>query len=81
MRNFSTCKDAMKQFNTKQKPVGKGHISTILARESTDRRSTTNLHHRSTSVRNQNPLDPDGYARAIDGHALHISRVDIADIL
>ncbi|KAF2559604.1 hypothetical protein F2Q68_00015611 [Brassica cretica] len=25
--------------------------------------------------------DPDGYARAIDGHALHISRVDIADIL
>lgn len=25
--------------------------------------------------------DPDGYARAIDGHALHVSREDIADIL
>ncbi|KAF2543790.1 hypothetical protein F2Q70_00035648 [Brassica cretica] len=42
MRNFSTCKDVMKQINTK---------------------------------------DPDGYARAIDGHALQISREDIADIL
>ena len=25
--------------------------------------------------------DPDGYARAIDGHALQVSREDIADIL
>ncbi|KAF2599394.1 hypothetical protein F2Q68_00011226 [Brassica cretica] len=81
MRNFSTSKDVMKQINTKQKPVGKEHISAILTRESTARRSTTNINHQLTSVRNHHPLDPDGYARAIDGHALQISREDIADIL
>ncbi|KAG5398139.1 hypothetical protein IGI04_019953 [Brassica rapa subsp. trilocularis] len=43
-------------------------------------RSTTNLHHRSTSVQNHHPLDPDGYARAMDRHALQISREDIAEI-
>ncbi|KAF2573131.1 hypothetical protein F2Q70_00003651 [Brassica cretica] len=81
MRNFSTCKDVMKQINTKQKPVGKEHVSVILTRESTTRRSTTNIHHRSTSVRNHHPLNPDGYAREIDGHALQVSSEDIADIL
>ncbi|KAF2556992.1 hypothetical protein F2Q68_00015316 [Brassica cretica] len=41
-----------------------------------------NLHHRSTSVRNHHPLDPDGYARAVDdGHAMHVSREEIAEIL
>ncbi|KAF2537198.1 hypothetical protein F2Q68_00020685 [Brassica cretica] len=45
------------------------------------RQSTTNIHHRSTSVRNHHPLDPDGYARAIGGHALQVSREHIADIL
>ncbi|KAF3529960.1 hypothetical protein DY000_02039607 [Brassica cretica] len=35
----------------------------------------------SISVRNHHPLDSDGYTRAIDGHALHVSREDIADIL
>ncbi|KAF3509616.1 hypothetical protein F2Q69_00005916 [Brassica cretica] len=78
---FGTCKDVTKQINTKQKPVGKEHISAILARESTAHRSTTNIHHRSTFVRNNHPLDPDGYARAIDGHALQVSREDIAYIL
>ncbi|KAF3561058.1 hypothetical protein DY000_02015547 [Brassica cretica] len=81
MRNFSTCKDVMKQINTKQKPVGKEHVSVILTRESTTRRSTTNIHHRSTSVRNHHPLNPDGYAREIDGHALQVSSKDIADLL
>ncbi|KAF3594884.1 hypothetical protein DY000_02023992 [Brassica cretica] len=53
----------------------------ILSTKPTTNRSTTTLHHRSTSVRNHHPLDPDGYARAIDGYALHVSREDIVDIL
>ncbi|KAF3599932.1 hypothetical protein F2Q69_00035074 [Brassica cretica] len=81
IRNFSTCKDVMKKINTKQKPVGKEHVSDILTRESTARRSTTNLHHRSTSVRNHHPLNPYGYAREMDGHALQVSGEDITDIL
>ncbi|KAF3535747.1 hypothetical protein F2Q69_00022037 [Brassica cretica] len=36
MRNFLTCKDVMKQINTKQKPVGKEQVSAILAREDPD---------------------------------------------
>ncbi|KAF3561728.1 hypothetical protein DY000_02016153 [Brassica cretica] len=35
----------------------------------------------SHSFEKENRLEPDGYARAIDGHALQISREDIADIL
>ncbi|KAF3499514.1 hypothetical protein F2Q69_00042474 [Brassica cretica] len=37
-----------------------------------------------TSIDNRQipkPLDPDGYAKAIDGRTLHVSREDIADIL
>ncbi|KAF3555869.1 hypothetical protein F2Q69_00013324 [Brassica cretica] len=36
---------------------------------------------RSTAVQYQKPLDPNGYAKAIDGRTLHVSREDIADIL
>ncbi|KAF2576947.1 hypothetical protein F2Q68_00004605 [Brassica cretica] len=39
------------------------------------------IQHRSTSNINQKPLDPYGYARAIDGRTLYVSREDIADIL
>ncbi|KAF2545905.1 hypothetical protein F2Q70_00021858 [Brassica cretica] len=66
MRNFSTCKDAMKQINNEHKLLGKEHVSTILSIERTIRRSTTTLHHRSTSVRNQNPLRPEFGKRAYD---------------
>ncbi|KAF3522823.1 hypothetical protein F2Q69_00049444 [Brassica cretica] len=37
--------------------------------------------HFSHSIYRTNRMDPDGYARAIDGHALQVSRDDIADIL
>ncbi|KAF2615703.1 hypothetical protein F2Q70_00013361 [Brassica cretica] len=33
------------------------------------------------NLQNQKPLDPNGYAKAIDGRTLHVSREDIADIL
>ncbi|KAF2593620.1 hypothetical protein F2Q70_00043224 [Brassica cretica] len=81
IRNLSTCKDMMKQINTEQKLLGKEHVSAIHSTQPTACRSTTNLQHRSTSVQNHHPLDPYGYARGIDGHALQISRDDIADIL
>ncbi|KAF2535317.1 hypothetical protein F2Q70_00004689 [Brassica cretica] len=81
MRNFSTCKDVMKQINIKQKLLGKEHVSAILSTELSAHRLTKGIHHRSTSVQNQNPPDPDGCARPIDVHALKVSREDIADIL
>ncbi|KAF3508193.1 hypothetical protein F2Q69_00005766 [Brassica cretica] len=46
----------------------------------TNNRSTTTLQHRSITVQYRKPLDPDGYAKAIDGRTLHVSREDIADI-
>ncbi|KAF3525895.1 hypothetical protein F2Q69_00047790 [Brassica cretica] len=81
MRNFSTCEDVMEQINSKQKLLGKEHISAILPTEPTARRSMKSFHHRSTSVQNHNPLDPYGYAREIVGHVLQVSREDTADIL
>ncbi|KAF2550084.1 hypothetical protein F2Q68_00033783 [Brassica cretica] len=77
-----------KQIRKKQKLLGEEHISAIRSTElflhrSTSilqHRSTSTIQHRSTSVQNQNPLDPDGYAKAMDGHTLHVSREDIADI-
>uniref|UniRef100_M4F5M4 Uncharacterized protein n=1 Tax=Brassica campestris TaxID=3711 RepID=M4F5M4_BRACM len=81
MSNFSTCKDAMKQIRNKQHLLGKEHVSAIRLTERAVHRSTTILQHRSTFVQCQNPLDPDSYTRAIDGHILHLSRQDIADIL
>ncbi|KAF2545618.1 hypothetical protein F2Q70_00022371 [Brassica cretica] len=88
-RNFSTCKDAMKQIRIEQKLLGKEHVSAIqstgrVVNRSTSvfqHRSTSTIQHRSTSVQYQKPLDPDGYARAIDGRTLHVSREHIADIL
>ncbi|KAF3567348.1 hypothetical protein DY000_02014341 [Brassica cretica] len=53
------------------------HRSTLI----TNNRSTTTMLHRSTTIQYQTPLDPDGYAKAIDGRTLHVSREDIADIL
>ncbi|KAF2578225.1 hypothetical protein F2Q68_00005066 [Brassica cretica] len=81
MRNFSTCEDVMEQINSKQKLLGKEHISAVLPTEPTARRSMKSFHHRSTSVQNHNPLDPYGYAREIVGHVLQVSREDTADIL
>ncbi|KAF3526137.1 hypothetical protein F2Q69_00047789 [Brassica cretica] len=81
MRNFSTCEDVMEQINSKQKLLGKEHISAILPTEPTARRSMKSFHHRSTSVQNHNPLDPYGYAREIVGHVLQVSKEDTADIL
>ncbi|KAF2578222.1 hypothetical protein F2Q68_00005065 [Brassica cretica] len=81
MRNFSTCKDVMEQINSKQKLLGKEHISAILPTEPTARRSMKSFHHRSTSVQNHNPLDPYGYAREIVGHVRQVSKEDTADIL
>ncbi|KAF3568254.1 hypothetical protein DY000_02014933 [Brassica cretica] len=57
MRNFSTCKDVMKQINRKQQLLGKGHVSAILSTEPTTRRLMKIFHHRSTSVQKQNPLE------------------------
>ncbi|KAF2532543.1 hypothetical protein F2Q70_00030236 [Brassica cretica] len=54
-RNFSTCKDVMKQINNEQKLLGKVHVSAILSTDPTVHRSTTKLHHRSTSVPNHHP--------------------------
>ncbi|KAF3539552.1 hypothetical protein F2Q69_00022594 [Brassica cretica] len=95
MRNFSTCKDLMKLVNPKEKPVGKEHISAILARESTAHRSMPNIHHRSTSVRNHHPLrfhweekdeygvyrDDHGHARDVDGHIISVAKEDIRSLL
>ncbi|KAF3576058.1 hypothetical protein DY000_02030741 [Brassica cretica] len=39
------------------------------------------MQHRLTSVQYQTPLDPDGYAKAIDGRTLCVSREDIAGVL
>ncbi|KAF3537982.1 hypothetical protein F2Q69_00021424 [Brassica cretica] len=61
--------------------TGEKHISATIPTEPTVRQSTETLRHRSTSVRNHHTLDPDGYARAIDGHALQVSREEIVDIL
>ncbi|KAF3498148.1 hypothetical protein DY000_02052961 [Brassica cretica] len=87
MRNYSTCKDAMKYI--REMLLGDEHEPAIRSTEQDVHRSTSNLQHRSTmliqhrstSTINQKPLDPDGYARAIDGRTLHVSREDIADIL
>ncbi|KAF3503665.1 hypothetical protein F2Q69_00044317 [Brassica cretica] len=81
MRNFLTVKDAMKQIRNELKLLEKEHISAIRSTERFLHRSTSILQHRSTSVQNQKPLDPNGYAKAIDGHTMHVSREDIADIL
>ncbi|KAF3536705.1 hypothetical protein F2Q69_00022236 [Brassica cretica] len=88
-RNFSTCKDAMKHIRIEKKLLGKEHVSAIRStgravHRSTSiiqHRSTSTIQHRLTSVQYQKPLDPDGYARAIDGRILHVSREDIAYIL
>ncbi|KAF2578639.1 hypothetical protein F2Q68_00004446 [Brassica cretica] len=89
MRNFSTYKDEMKQIKIEQKLLVEEHISAIRSTEQSIHRSTLILQHRSTliiphrstSVQNQKSLDPDGYAKGIDGPTLHVSREDIADIL
>ncbi|KAF3544857.1 hypothetical protein DY000_02006567 [Brassica cretica] len=81
MRNFSTCKDAMKQIRNEHKLLGKEHISAIQSTELFLHRSTSILQHRSTTVQNQKSQDPDGYAKALDERTLHVSREDIADIL
>ncbi|KAF3573201.1 hypothetical protein F2Q69_00059108 [Brassica cretica] len=39
------------------------------------------MQHQSTTIQYQTPLDSDGYAKAIEGRTLHVSREDIADIL
>ncbi|KAF3550505.1 hypothetical protein DY000_02004289 [Brassica cretica] len=44
-------------------------------------RSTPTIPRRSTTVQCRKPLDPDDYAKEIDGRTLHVSREDIADIL
>ncbi|KAF3589776.1 hypothetical protein F2Q69_00030021 [Brassica cretica] len=67
----------------------KEHVSAIRSIERAvhrsisilQRRSTSTIQHQSTSVQNQKPLDLDGYAKAINGRTLHLSREDIADIL
>ncbi|KAF2578218.1 hypothetical protein F2Q68_00005061 [Brassica cretica] len=80
MRNFSTCKDVMKQINIKQELLGNEHILAILSTEPPSHRSTKSLNHRSISIQNQYPLDPDGYARAISSCNNTLFREDIADI-
>ncbi|KAF2584389.1 hypothetical protein F2Q70_00035674 [Brassica cretica] len=49
-------------------------------RDEADRRAAIDREVQESIDRANRP-DPDGYARAIDGHALHVSREDIADIL
>ncbi|KAF3510327.1 hypothetical protein F2Q69_00006315 [Brassica cretica] len=79
----------MKQINFDQKLLGEEHHPAIRSTEQAVHRSTSLIQHRSTfliqhrstSALNQTPLDPDGYARAIDRRILNVSRKDIADIL
>ncbi|KAF2554162.1 hypothetical protein F2Q68_00034656 [Brassica cretica] len=71
MRNFSTCKDEMKQIKNEQKLLGEEHISAIrstelfLHRSSSilQHRSTSTIQHRSTAVHNQKPLHPSDIQR------------------
>ncbi|KAF3522542.1 hypothetical protein F2Q69_00047928 [Brassica cretica] len=59
--------------------------STLVTRNQStsflNNRSTPTLPRRSTTIQYRKPLDPNGYAKAIDGRKLHVSREDIADIL
>ncbi|KAL0836241.1 hypothetical protein Bca101_088130 [Brassica carinata] len=63
-RNFSICKDAMKQIRIEQKLLGKEHVSAIRStgrsvHQSTSiiqHRSTSTIQHRSTSVQYEKPL-------------------------
>ncbi|KAF3565459.1 hypothetical protein DY000_02015983 [Brassica cretica] len=64
MRNFSTCKDAMKQINIENKLLGEKNVSAIRSTEQGVHQSTSILQHRSTlliqhrsiSALNQKPL-------------------------
>ncbi|KAF3577486.1 hypothetical protein DY000_02031622 [Brassica cretica] len=56
----------------------------IIKHRSTDvlnNRSRSTTPRRSTTIKSRKPLDPNGFAKAIDGRTLHISREDIADML
>ncbi|KAF2540325.1 hypothetical protein F2Q68_00031013 [Brassica cretica] len=80
LKNCSTTRNAQIQIHSLQKLVEKTLVSTVLSPEPNAHRSTTKLQYRSTIVQNHHPLDPEGYARAMDGYALQVSREDIADI-
>ncbi|KAF3503377.1 hypothetical protein F2Q69_00042154 [Brassica cretica] len=78
----------MEQIRLEQKLLGKelvsairstgqsGHRSTLI----TNNRSTTTMQNRSTTIQYQTPLNPDGYAKAIDGRTRQV-REDITNIL
>ncbi|KAF3554068.1 hypothetical protein F2Q69_00016555 [Brassica cretica] len=81
LRNCSTTRNIQIQIHSLQKLVEEALVSIALSPELNAHRLTTKLQYRSTIVQNHHPMDPEGYARAIDGHALQVSREDIADIL
>ena len=53
MKNFSTCKDVMKQINTKQKLLGEEHVSTIPSTYATTNRPTIIDAHRSMKLQTE----------------------------
>ncbi|KAF2560480.1 hypothetical protein F2Q70_00015642 [Brassica cretica] len=79
----------MIQIRFKQKLLGKELVSSSRSTLVTKNRSTLFLNNRltptiprrSTTVQYRKPLDPGGYAKAIDGRTLHVSREDITYIL
>ncbi|KAF3503462.1 hypothetical protein F2Q69_00043098 [Brassica cretica] len=79
--NCSTSTNVQIHIYSSQKLVEEAPVSIVLSPGLNARRSTSQPLHRSTSVHNHHTLDPEGYARAIDGHTLKVSREDIADIL
>ncbi|KAF3602911.1 hypothetical protein F2Q69_00034900 [Brassica cretica] len=76
----------MIQIRFKQKLLGKElDRSTLITRKLStsflNNRSTPTIPRRSTTIQYRKSLNPNGYAKAIDGRTLHVSREDIADIL
>ncbi|KAF3497507.1 hypothetical protein DY000_02053856 [Brassica cretica] len=81
LRNCSTTENVQIQIHSLQKLVEKAFVSIVPSPELNAHRSTAMLQHRSTIVQNHHPKDQEGYARAMDGRILQISREDIKDIL
>ncbi|KAF3521337.1 hypothetical protein F2Q69_00047339 [Brassica cretica] len=74
MRNFSTCKDVMKQINKEHKLLGKDTL------EPSNRQSQSSVDRQQPSIIDRHPSKTKihyGCSKAIDGRALQVSREDI----